>query len=196
MTQPESLGRLMLVDRNPRTAPRIEYRFLSAPQDLRRMMEGVNIARRIGRMRHSRRSSRRRCFRSTRSPHPLRLKKPFWSSSMPTIIRHRPCRWGVVAWSTRSAACTAWNNYASSTRRSCRSRPAHRPPHSHGDGRLHRAALLRAPRREESLDENLHKTAGHYIRNGVLRSRCPVARKIAFAMAGPIGPTGGSPTSA
>jgi choline dehydrogenase len=49
VTQPESLGHLRLVDRNPRSAPRIVYNFLATARDRRRMVEGVRIARTIGR---------------------------------------------------------------------------------------------------------------------------------------------------
>ncbi|WAS90561.1 GMC family oxidoreductase [Nannocystis punicea] len=49
VTQPESVGHVRLVDRNPRTAPRIRYNFLSTARDRRRMLEGVRIARAIGR---------------------------------------------------------------------------------------------------------------------------------------------------
>ncbi|MCY0985724.1 GMC family oxidoreductase N-terminal domain-containing protein [Nannocystis sp. ILAH1] len=49
VTQPESVGHVRLVDRNPRTAPRIRYNFLSTERDRRRMVEGVRIARAIGR---------------------------------------------------------------------------------------------------------------------------------------------------
>lgn len=48
VTQPESVGSLRLASRDPRAAPIIDYNFLSTPRDLRRMIEGVEISRRIG----------------------------------------------------------------------------------------------------------------------------------------------------
>lgn len=48
VTQPESRGSVKLADRNPRSAPIIDYNLLATPRDLRRMIEGVNISRRIG----------------------------------------------------------------------------------------------------------------------------------------------------
>jgi choline dehydrogenase len=49
VTQPESTGRVRLADRDPRSAPIIQYNPLSTSRDMRRMIEGVHIARRIGR---------------------------------------------------------------------------------------------------------------------------------------------------
>jgi choline dehydrogenase len=49
VTQPESTGRVRLADRDPRSAPVIWYNFLGTPRDMRRMIEGVHISRRIGR---------------------------------------------------------------------------------------------------------------------------------------------------
>ncbi|BAN26695.1 GMC family oxidoreductase [Caballeronia insecticola] len=49
VTQPESVGYVRLTDRNPRSAPRIVYNFLTTARDRRRMIECVQIARRIGR---------------------------------------------------------------------------------------------------------------------------------------------------
>ena len=48
VTQPESVGYLRLKDRNPRSAPYINYNFLSTDRDRRRMLECVRIARAIG----------------------------------------------------------------------------------------------------------------------------------------------------
>jgi choline dehydrogenase len=48
VTQPESTGRVRLADRDPRSAPIIEYNLLGTPRDMRRMIDGVHIARRIG----------------------------------------------------------------------------------------------------------------------------------------------------
>jgi choline dehydrogenase len=48
VTQPESRGTVRLADRDPRSAPIIEYNLLSTPRDMRRMIEGVRISRRIG----------------------------------------------------------------------------------------------------------------------------------------------------
>ena len=49
VTQPESTGRVRLADRDPRSAPIIEYNLLSTTRDMRRMIEGLRISRRIGR---------------------------------------------------------------------------------------------------------------------------------------------------
>lgn len=49
VTQPESVGSLELVDRNPRTAPRIRYNMLGTPNDMNRMLEAVRLSRSIGR---------------------------------------------------------------------------------------------------------------------------------------------------
>lgn len=49
VTQPESTGQVRLAGRDPRAAPVIQYHLLSTARDMRRMIEGVNIARRIGR---------------------------------------------------------------------------------------------------------------------------------------------------
>lgn len=49
VTQPQSLGRVRLASRDPRAAPVINYNFLSTERDMRRMIEGISISRRIGR---------------------------------------------------------------------------------------------------------------------------------------------------
>lgn len=49
VTQPESTCQVRLAGRDPRAAPVIQYHLLSTARDMRRMIEGVNIARRIGR---------------------------------------------------------------------------------------------------------------------------------------------------
>ena len=49
VTQPESIGHVRLASRDPRTAPLINYNLLSTERDMRRMIEGVGISRRIGR---------------------------------------------------------------------------------------------------------------------------------------------------
>ncbi|WP_323123263.1 GMC family oxidoreductase [Burkholderia alba] len=49
LTRPLSAGRLSLVDRNPEAAPRIDLNFLADPDDRIRLIDGVKIARRIGR---------------------------------------------------------------------------------------------------------------------------------------------------
>ncbi len=49
MTQPESRGYVKLTNRDPRVAPSIFYNFLATGRDMRRMLEGVKISRRIGR---------------------------------------------------------------------------------------------------------------------------------------------------
>jgi len=49
VTQPESTGRVRLADRDPRSAPVIQYNLLGTPRDMQRMIEGVHISRRIGR---------------------------------------------------------------------------------------------------------------------------------------------------
>jgi choline dehydrogenase len=49
ITQPESIGRVRLASRDPRTAPVINYNLLNTERDMRRMIEGVQISRRIGR---------------------------------------------------------------------------------------------------------------------------------------------------
>jgi choline dehydrogenase len=48
VTQPESVGYVRLRDRNPRSAPRIVYNFLTTQRDRSRMIECVKIARGIG----------------------------------------------------------------------------------------------------------------------------------------------------
>lgn len=49
VTQPESTGQVRLADRDPRSAPIIQYNLLSTTRDMRRMTEGVHLSRRIGR---------------------------------------------------------------------------------------------------------------------------------------------------
>jgi choline dehydrogenase len=49
VTQPEAVGSLELVDRNPRTAPHIRYNFLGTAKDMDRMLEAVRLSRSIGR---------------------------------------------------------------------------------------------------------------------------------------------------
>ena len=49
LTQPESTGHLRLASRDARTAPIIHYNLLGTERDMRRMIEGVQISRRIGR---------------------------------------------------------------------------------------------------------------------------------------------------
>jgi choline dehydrogenase len=49
VTQPESIGGVRLASRDPRTPPVINYNLLSTERDMRRMIEGVGISRRIGR---------------------------------------------------------------------------------------------------------------------------------------------------
>jgi len=49
VTQPESVGYVRLKDRDPRSAPKIVYNFLTTGRDRRRMIECVKIARSIGR---------------------------------------------------------------------------------------------------------------------------------------------------
>jgi choline dehydrogenase len=49
LTQPESTGRVRLASRDPRAAPLINYNVLGTERDMRRMIEGVGISRRIGR---------------------------------------------------------------------------------------------------------------------------------------------------
>jgi choline dehydrogenase len=41
VTQPESIGRVRLASRDPRTAPFINYNLLSTERDMRRMMKGL-----------------------------------------------------------------------------------------------------------------------------------------------------------
>ncbi len=48
VTQPESVGQVRLKDRDPRSAPIIDYNFLGTDRDRRRMLECVRIARAIG----------------------------------------------------------------------------------------------------------------------------------------------------
>lgn len=49
LTRPESTGSLRLASRDPQSAPRIDLNFLVAPGDRARLLEGVKLARRIGR---------------------------------------------------------------------------------------------------------------------------------------------------
>jgi choline dehydrogenase len=49
LTRPESTGTLRLASRDPLAAPRIDLNFLAAPEDRARLLEGVKLARRIGR---------------------------------------------------------------------------------------------------------------------------------------------------
>ncbi|WP_431287894.1 GMC family oxidoreductase [Roseateles chitinivorans] len=49
LTQPEARGSLEIVDRDPRSAPRIRYNFLGTDRDRSRMLEAVRISRAIGR---------------------------------------------------------------------------------------------------------------------------------------------------
>lgn len=48
---PDSIGRLRLKSRDPLDSPIIDYNLLAQPRDRRRLLEGVKLARRIGRMR-------------------------------------------------------------------------------------------------------------------------------------------------
>lgn len=47
IVQPESRGTLRLASRDPHAAPLIDNNFLSTSRDLRRMLEGVRLARAI-----------------------------------------------------------------------------------------------------------------------------------------------------
>lgn len=49
VTQPESIGRVRLSSRDPHAPPVITYNLLHTERDMRRMIEGVGISRRIGR---------------------------------------------------------------------------------------------------------------------------------------------------
>jgi choline dehydrogenase len=49
LTRPESVGSLRLASRDPHVAPRIDLNFLAEPIDRARLLEGVKLARRIGR---------------------------------------------------------------------------------------------------------------------------------------------------
>jgi choline dehydrogenase len=49
VTLPNSLGSLRLSSRNPRVAPRIQYNFFDDPNDLDRLVEAVQLSRKIGR---------------------------------------------------------------------------------------------------------------------------------------------------
>ena len=49
LTRPRSVGRLWLESRDPSVAPRIDLNFLADPLDRARLLEGVRLARRIGR---------------------------------------------------------------------------------------------------------------------------------------------------
>jgi choline dehydrogenase len=49
VTLPKSIGQLRLASRDPRAMPHIQYNFFSAPNDLDRMVEAVQLSRRIGR---------------------------------------------------------------------------------------------------------------------------------------------------
>ncbi|MEU6918424.1 GMC family oxidoreductase [Streptomyces olindensis] len=48
LVRPASQGTLTLVSRDPAAAPRIDLNFLAEPEDRRRMVEGIRLARRIG----------------------------------------------------------------------------------------------------------------------------------------------------
>jgi choline dehydrogenase-like flavoprotein len=47
LLRPKSRGEVLLGDANPATAPRIEARFLSEPDDLELLLRGVNLSRRL-----------------------------------------------------------------------------------------------------------------------------------------------------
>jgi choline dehydrogenase len=49
VVRPDSIGTVQLSSPNPSDAPRIDYRFLSAPRDRSRMLEGVKLSRDIAR---------------------------------------------------------------------------------------------------------------------------------------------------
>jgi choline dehydrogenase len=49
VTTPGSVGSVRLKSRDPRVAPQIDYNLLADPHDRRRILEGVKLARRIGR---------------------------------------------------------------------------------------------------------------------------------------------------
>jgi choline dehydrogenase len=49
VTLPKSIGRLRLSSRDPRAAPLIHYNFLEDPNDLDRLVEAVQLSRKIGR---------------------------------------------------------------------------------------------------------------------------------------------------
>ncbi|KAG0254620.1 hypothetical protein DFQ27_006748 [Actinomortierella ambigua] len=48
LVRPQSLGTLTLASRDPSVAPRIDLNFLAEPEDRRRLLEGVKLARRLG----------------------------------------------------------------------------------------------------------------------------------------------------
>lgn len=49
LTLPESIGSVRLASADPRAAPRIDFNFLATARDRRRLLQGVKLARRIGR---------------------------------------------------------------------------------------------------------------------------------------------------
>ena len=49
VTLPDSIGSFTLTSRDPRAAPRIDVNFLAEPRDRQRMLEGIELARRIAR---------------------------------------------------------------------------------------------------------------------------------------------------
>jgi len=49
VTLPKSIGSLRLTSRDPRVGPRIQYNFFDDPNDLERMVEAVQLSRKIGR---------------------------------------------------------------------------------------------------------------------------------------------------
>ncbi|PXC07180.1 dehydrogenase, partial [Pseudomonas aeruginosa] len=49
LTRPQSLGSVRLASRDPAVAPLIDLNFLAEAEDRARLLEGVKLARRIGR---------------------------------------------------------------------------------------------------------------------------------------------------
>jgi choline dehydrogenase len=49
LTRPQSRGRLWLASRDPAVAPEIDLNFLSTQQDRERLLEGIRLARSLGR---------------------------------------------------------------------------------------------------------------------------------------------------
>ena len=50
LTRPQSLGSVRLASRDPAVAPLIDLNFLAEAEDRARLLEGVKLARRIGRL--------------------------------------------------------------------------------------------------------------------------------------------------
>ena len=128
VTQPESTGRLRLAGRDPRTAPVINYNLLNTERDMRRMIEGVGISRRIGRDAAFAKLVEMEMTPGSSVADEDTLKRAIVEQLDVHHLPRRLSRWGWKdpAWWTRSVGSTVCAAEWWWTHRSCHSSPARR----------------------------------------------------------------------